>query len=147
MPGGVNTSPAQPCSPSTCTHLFRPPRSHPILEVSQFEYLGLILDPKLTMHLTTVEAIRRASQGQALALLTRSDMTKTPPNLLSHKTSFCGNPWRCLTSSRTCVTFTATQTLLNCKPASTCPWHESYMYMATTQDSWQTQESLPFNSQ
>ena len=44
------------------------PRSYPILEVSQFEYLGLILDPKLTMHLATVEAIRRASQGQALAL-------------------------------------------------------------------------------
>ena len=34
----------------------------------KFEYLGLILDPKLTVHLATVEAIRRASQGQALAL-------------------------------------------------------------------------------
>jgi len=45
------------------------PRSYPILRVSQFEYLGLILDPKLTMHLATVEAIRRASQGQALALV------------------------------------------------------------------------------
>jgi len=44
------------------------PRSYPILEVSQFEYLGLILDPKLTMHLAAVEAIRRASQDQALAL-------------------------------------------------------------------------------
>jgi len=44
------------------------PRSYPILEVSQFEYLGLILDPKLTMHLATVKAIRRASQDQALAL-------------------------------------------------------------------------------
>ena len=44
------------------------PRSYPILEVSQFEYLELILDPKLTMHLATVEAIRRASPGQALAL-------------------------------------------------------------------------------
>jgi len=54
-------------------HVYSPfptsdPRSYPILEVSQFEYLGLILDPKLTMHLATVEAIRRASQGQALAL-------------------------------------------------------------------------------
>ena len=54
-------------------HVYSPfptsdPRSHPILEVSQFEYLGLILDPKLTMHLATVEAIRCASQGQALAL-------------------------------------------------------------------------------
>jgi len=44
------------------------PRSYPIHEVSQFEYLGLILGPKLTMHLATVEAIRRASQDQALAL-------------------------------------------------------------------------------
>jgi len=43
-------------------------RSYPIHEDFQFEYLGLILDPKLTMHLATVEAIRRASQGQALAL-------------------------------------------------------------------------------
>ena len=56
-------------------HVYSPfptsdPRSYPILEVSQFEYLGLILDPKLTMHLKIVEAtgIRRASQGQALAL-------------------------------------------------------------------------------
>ena len=40
------------------------PRSYPIHE----EYLGLTLDPKLTIHLTTVEAIRRAAQGQALAL-------------------------------------------------------------------------------
>jgi len=42
------------------------PRSYPIHEVSQFEYLGHILDPKLTMHLATVEAIQRACQGQAL---------------------------------------------------------------------------------
>jgi len=54
-------------------HVYSPfptsdPRSYPIFEVFQFEYLGLILDPKLTMHLATVEAIRRASQGQALAL-------------------------------------------------------------------------------
>jgi len=55
-------------------HVYSPfltsdPRSHPILEVSQFEYLGLILDPKLTTHLATAEAIHRASQGQALALV------------------------------------------------------------------------------
>ena len=54
-------------------HVYSPfptsdPRSYPIHEVFQFEYLGLILDPKLTMHLATVEAIRRAAQGQALAL-------------------------------------------------------------------------------
>jgi len=49
-------------------HVYSPfptpdPCSYPIHEVFQFEYLGLILDPKLTMHL----AIRRAAQGQALA--------------------------------------------------------------------------------
>ena len=54
-------------------HVYSPfptsdPRTYPILEVSRFEYLGLILDPKLTMHVATVEAIRLASQGQALAL-------------------------------------------------------------------------------
>jgi len=54
-------------------HVYSPfptcdPRSYPIHQVSQCEYLGLILDPKLTMRLATVEAIRRASQGQALAL-------------------------------------------------------------------------------
>jgi len=63
----------QPSSTMPPFHVYSPfptsdPRSYPILEVSQFEYLGLILDPKLTMHLATVEAIRRASQGQALAL-------------------------------------------------------------------------------
>ena len=44
--------------PIPCTHL--------ITEVLQFEYLGLILDPKLTMHLATTEAIRRAAHGQSL---------------------------------------------------------------------------------
>jgi len=46
-------------------HVYSPfptsdPRSYPIHEVFQFEYLGLILDPKLTMHLAT---LRRAAQG------------------------------------------------------------------------------------
>jgi len=54
-------------------HVYSPfptsdPHSYPIIEVSQIEYLGLILDPKLPMHLATVEAIRCASQGRALAL-------------------------------------------------------------------------------
>jgi len=37
-----------------------------ITEVLQFEYLGLILDPKLTMRLATTEAIRRAAHGQSV---------------------------------------------------------------------------------
>ena len=54
-------------------HVYSPfptsdPRSYPIHEVCQFEYLGLISDPRFTMHLDTMETIRRASQGQALAL-------------------------------------------------------------------------------
>jgi len=54
-------------------HVYSPfptsdPCSYPIHAVSQFENLGLILDPELTIHLATVAAIRRASQGQPLAL-------------------------------------------------------------------------------
>ena len=37
-----------------------------ITEVLQFEHLGLILDPKLTMHLATTKAIRRAAHGQSV---------------------------------------------------------------------------------
>jgi len=40
--------------------------SYLITEVLQFEYLGLVLDPKLTMHLATTEAIRRAAHGQSV---------------------------------------------------------------------------------
>jgi len=63
----------QPSSTMPPFHVYSPfpttdPRWNPILEVSQFEYLCRTLDPKLTMHLATVEAIRCASQGQALAL-------------------------------------------------------------------------------
>ena len=65
----------QPSPTMSPFHVYSPfptsnltPRSYTIHEVSQFEYLGLILDPELTMYLATVEAIRRASQGQALAL-------------------------------------------------------------------------------
>jgi len=61
---GPTIPPFHVYSPFQTSH----PRLYPIHEVSQFEYLGLILDPKLTMHLATVEAIRRASQGLALAL-------------------------------------------------------------------------------
>jgi len=42
------------------------PCSYLITEVLQFEYLGLILDPKLTMHLATTEAIRRAALGKSV---------------------------------------------------------------------------------
>ena len=39
------------------------PCSYLIKEILQFEYLGLILDPKLTIHLATTESIRRAAYG------------------------------------------------------------------------------------
>jgi len=42
------------------------PCSYLITEVLQFEYLKLILDPKLTMHITTTEAIRRTTHGQSV---------------------------------------------------------------------------------
>ena len=44
------------------------PCSYLITEVLQFEYLGLILDPKLTMHLTTTKAIQRAIHSQSVTL-------------------------------------------------------------------------------
>jgi len=63
----------QPCPTMPSFHVYSPfptsdPRSYPTHEVSHFEYLDPILEPKLTMHLTNVEAIQRASEGQALAL-------------------------------------------------------------------------------
>ena len=42
------------------------PCSYLITEVLQFEYLGLILDPKLTIHLATTEAIRRTAHSQSV---------------------------------------------------------------------------------
>ena len=42
------------------------PCSYLITEVLQFESLGLILDPKLTVHLATTEAIRRTAHGQSV---------------------------------------------------------------------------------
>jgi len=42
------------------------PCSYLITEVLQFEYLGLILDPKLNMHLATTEAIRCTAHGQSV---------------------------------------------------------------------------------
>jgi len=54
-------------------HVYSPfptsdPGSYPIHEVFQFGDLGLILYPKLTVHLATIEVIQRTAQGQALAL-------------------------------------------------------------------------------
>jgi len=112
------------------------PRSYPIHKVFQFEYLGLILDPKLTMHLATVEAIRRASPVQALALAVSYSLGYDKNSSQLTPTQNLGL-WKAIvysTFSRTCVTFTATQTSKKCKLASICPWPESYMYMATTQD-------------
>jgi len=78
-------------------HVYSPfptsdPRSYPIHEVSQFEYLGLILDPKLTMHLATVEATHRASQGQDHTLSDSYSLRydKNSSQLTPHKTSVCG---------------------------------------------------------
>jgi len=50
-------------------HIHAPfPTSSTCSSLIQFEYLGLILDPKLelTMHLATTEAIRRAAHGQSM---------------------------------------------------------------------------------
>ena len=52
-------------------HIYAPypslhPRSLLIREVLQFEYLGLLLDPKLSMHLAALNAITKATKGHAL---------------------------------------------------------------------------------
>jgi len=52
-------------------HVYAPfptssPCSYLITEVLQFEYLGLIFDPKLTMHIATTEANQRAAHGQSM---------------------------------------------------------------------------------
>jgi len=149
---GVQNQPSPTMYPF---HVYSPfptsnPSSYPIHEVCQFEYLGLILDPKLTMHLATVEAIRRASQGQALALAVSyslrydknsSQLTPTQnlglwksivlPHFLQN---LCYIHWHSDTDIK------KMQTSLNLSLAS-----ESYMYMATTQDFWQTQESFLSN--
>jgi len=54
-----------------CFHIYAPypllhPRSLLIREVYQFEYLGLLLDPKLSMHLAALNAITKAAKGHAL---------------------------------------------------------------------------------
>ena len=59
----------KPSPTLTPFHIYAPfptsdPRFHLITWGFQFQYLGLILDPKLTMHFATTEAIRRAAQGQ-----------------------------------------------------------------------------------
>ena len=82
----------QPSPTTPPFHVYSPfptsnSRSYPIHEVSQFDHLGLILDPKLTMHLATVGAIRRFRVRPLLYLsLTRSVMTRTLFNLPPHKT-------------------------------------------------------------
>ena len=111
----------QPSSTMPPFHVYSPfqtsdPRSYPIHEVSQFEYLGLILDPKLTMHLATVEAIRRASQGQAFALAFSYSLRcdKNSSQLILTQNLCLWKSMYYLTFSRTCVTFTATQTSKKC---------------------------------
>jgi len=63
----------QPCPTLRPIHihasfLTSSPCSYLITDVLQFEYLGLILDPKLTMHLTTTKAIQRAIHSQSVTL-------------------------------------------------------------------------------
>jgi len=132
-------------------HVYSPfptsdPCSYLIHEVFQFEYIGLVLDPKLTMHLANVEAIRCASQGQALGLAVsqayslqydKNSSQLTPTQKLGL--------WKAIVLphcfSRTCGTSKAKQILRKCKLVSTCPWLESCMHMATTLHFWQIQES------
>jgi len=63
-PAPTRPNPTPLPHPRTLPNLL--PLSYLITEVLQFEYLGLILDPKLTMYLATTESIRRAAHGQSV---------------------------------------------------------------------------------
>jgi len=119
------------------------PSLFPIHKVFQFEYLGLILDPKLTMHLATVDAIRRAAQWQALALAVsyllqydrNSSQRLTPTQNLGL--------WKAIVLPHLFQNLWYIQSetdVQKCKLISTCPWLYC-MYMTTTLHFWQIQES------
>jgi len=97
------------------------PCSYLITEVLHFEYLGLILDPRLTMHLATTEAIRRAAHGQsvtpAVSYSLRYDKKRS--QLTQHKAWVYGNLLYYLISSRICAISRLLLTLLNSRLAST----------------------------
>ena len=101
------------------------------------------------MHLTTVEAIRRASQGQALAVAVSYSLRYYKNSSQLTPTQNLGL-WKSIVLPHFLQNLryihSDTDIKKKCKLVSICPWHESSMYMVTTQDSWQTQESLPFNS-
>ena len=96
MPGGANTSPAQPCPPFTCTHPFKPPtpartlstKSPNLSTLALFWILNSLCTSQLWKPYAVLPRVRLS--------LTRSVVTRTPLNLSSHKTSVCGN--QCITS-------------------------------------------------
>jgi len=103
------------------------PCSYLITEVLQFEYLGLILEPKLTMHLATTEAIRRATHGQFVTQAVsyslryhkkRSHLTPSQ-NLGPHPNTKPGNLLYYLISSRICAISRVLLMLRNSRLAST----------------------------
>jgi len=100
-------------------------------EVLQFEYLGLILDPKLTMHLATTEAIRRATHGQsvtqAVSFSLRYD--KKFSQLTQHKTWYSGNLLYYPTSFTICAISRVLLMLRKFRLASTCLWRAPFIYM------------------
>ena len=118
-------APFPTCSP--CTYL--------ITEVLQFEYLGLILDPKLTMHLATTEAIRRAAHGQSVTqAVSYSHATiKNGRNSPQHKTWVYGNLLYYLISSRICAISRVLPRFRNSRLAPTSPLLALSMSMRTIQ--------------
>ena len=106
--------------------------------------LGLILDPKLTMHLATAEALRRASQGQTLALAVSyslrydknsSQFTPTQ-NLGLWKAIVLPNFLQNLRYIHSKTDIKKMRTSLNLSLA------QVLHVFAITQNFWQTQESL-----
>jgi len=114
------------------------PCSYLITEVLQFEYLGLILDPELKMHLATTEAIERAAHGQSVIQTVyyslrynkkRSQLAPTQNLGLWKSTVLCDY----LIFSRICAVSRVLLMLRNSRLASTSPLLALSMSMATIQ--------------
>ena len=94
-----------------------------------------------------MEAIRRASQGQALVLAVSHSLRYDKNSSQLTPTQNLGL-WKSIVLPHFVqnLRYIHSDTdIKKSKLASICPWPESYMYMATTQDFWQIQESLLSN--
>jgi len=124
------------------------PRSYFITEVLEFEYFGLILDPKLTMHLAATKAMRRrvvhglsVTQAQRSPIL--SDIMKNVPSSPQHKTGDSGNLLYQPISFRICATSRVLLMLRNFRLAFTSFVRALFMSIAILQSYSRTLRLVP----